>query len=195
MVYSKDDLKLLREKTAVPMLDCKNALNEANGDIEKAVEILRKKGIKVAKKKASRSVKDGVVDAYIHLGSKLGVLIEVNCETDFVARNEEFKELTHDLAMHVAAKAPRYITREEVSQDVLDKEREILKAQFKGKPENVLNKIIDGKLNDFYKENCLLEQVFVKDDKKIVKDLITEKIAKFGENVVVKRFVRFGIKD
>jgi len=195
MGYSKEDLMILRDKTGAGMMDCKNALTEANNDVEKAVEILRKKGIKVAEKKSSRTAKDGVIDAYIHTGSKLGVLIELNCETDFVAKNEEFKGLAHDLAMQVAAKQPKYINRDDVPADVVEKEKEIFKELFKDKPENVLDKIVAGKLEDFYKENCLMEQAFVKDDSKIIKDLITDKIAKFGENIVVKRFIRFGLGE
>ena len=193
MGYSKEDLKILREKTGVGMMDCKSALDEVNNDIQKAIELLRKRGIKVAEKKSSREAKEGIIDSYIHTGSKLGVLIEVSCETDFVARNEEFKELTHDLVLHIAAKNPKYISKDEVAADVLDKEREILKAQYKDKPDNVLNKIVEGKLQDFYKENCLLEQIFVKDDQRLIKDIITDKIAKFGENILVKRFIRYDV--
>jgi len=195
MEYSKEDLMILRDKTGAGMMDCKNALTEAGNDVEKAVEILRKKGIKVAEKKSSRTAKDGVIDAYIHTGSKLGVLIELNCETDFVAKNEEFKGLAHDLAMQVAAKQPKYISRDDVPADIIEKEKEIFKEQFKGKPEKVLDKIVTGKIEDFYKENCLMDQSFVKDDSKVIKDLITDKIAKFGENIVIKRFVRFGVGE
>ena len=195
MSYSVDDLKLLREKTGAGMMDCKNALKEANGDIDKAVEILRKKGIKVAEKKAGREVKDGVIDAYIHMGSKLGVLIEVACETDFVAKNEEFKEFVHNLAMQVAAARPKYVKREDVPEDVLEKEKEIIREQFKDKPEHIQEKIVNNKIEEYYKENCLLEQIFIKDDSKKIKDLVTEMVAKFGENIVIRRFVRFELGE
>ena len=195
MGYSKEDLVILRDKTGAGIMDCKNALTETNNDVEKAVEILRKKGIKIAEKKSSRTAKDGVIDSYIHTGSKLGVLIELNCETDFVAKNEEFKRLAHDLAMQIAAKQPKYINRDDVPADIIEKEKEIFKEQFKGKPEKVLDKIVTGKIEDFYKENCLMEQAFVKDESKIIKGLITDKIAKFGENILVKRFIRFGLGE
>lgn len=195
MSYSVDDLKLLREKTGAGIMDCKNALKEANGDIDKAVEILRKKGIKVAEKKAGREVKDGLIDAYIHMGGKLGVLIEVACETDFVAKNEEFKEFVHNLAMQVAAARPKYVKREDVPEDVLEKEKEIIREQFRDKPEHIQEKIVNNKIEEYFKENCLLEQVFIKDDSKKIKDLVTEMVAKFGENIVVRRFVRFELGE
>ncbi|HDL10098.1 MAG TPA: translation elongation factor Ts [Candidatus Omnitrophica bacterium] len=195
MSYSIEDLKLLREKTGAGMMDCKNALKEANGDIDKAVEILRKKGIKVAEKKAGREVKDGVIDAYIHMGGKLGVLIEVACETDFVAKNGEFKEFVHNLAMQVAAARPKYVKREDVPQEIVEKEKEIIREQFKDKPEHIQEKIVNNKIEEYYKENCLLEQVFIKDDSKKIKDLVTEMVAKFGENIVIRRFVRFELGE
>lgn len=195
MSYNVDDLKLLREKTGAGIMDCKNALKEANGNIEKAVEILRKKGIKVAEKKAGREVKDGLIDAYIHMGGKLGVLIEVACETDFVAKNEEFKEFVHNLAMQVAAARPKYVTREDVPPEILEKEKEIIREQFKDKPEHIQEKIVNNKIEEYYKENCLLEQAFIKDDSKKIKDLVTEMVAKFGENIVVRRFVRFELGE
>lgn len=195
MSYQKEDLKLLRDRTGAGMMDCKNALQEAKGDIEKAIEILRKKGIKIAQKKSLREVKEGVVDAYVHTGAKLGVLIEVNCETDFVAKNEEFREFVHELAMQVAAKNPRYISREEVPPEILEKEKEIVKEQFKNKPAQVLDKILNNKIEEFYKESCLLDQTFIKDESKILKSLLNEKIAKFGENIQIKRFVRFEVGE
>ncbi|MCD6080381.1 MAG: translation elongation factor Ts [Candidatus Omnitrophica bacterium] len=195
MSYSVDDLKLLREKTGAGIMDCKNALKEANGNIDEAVEILRKKGIKVAEKKAGREVKDGVIDAYIHMGSKLGVLIEVACETDFVAKNEEFKEFVHNLAMQVAAARPKYVKREDVPQEIVEKEKEIIREQFKDKPEHIQEKIVNNKIEEYYKENCLLEQIFIKDDSKKIKDLVTEMVAKFGENIVIRRFVRFELGE
>jgi len=195
MSYSVDDLKLLRGKTGAGIMDCKNALKEANGNIDEAVEILRKKGIKVAEKKAGREVKDGVIDAYIHMGSKLGVLIEVACETDFVAKNEEFKEFVHNLAMQVAAARPKYVKREDVPQEIVEKEKEIIREQFKDKPEHIQEKIVNNKIEEYYKENCLLEQIFIKDDSKKIKDLVTEMVAKFGENIVIRRFVRFELGE
>jgi elongation factor Ts len=195
MSFSMGDIRVLRDKTGAGVMDCKNALKESKGDIDKAVEFLRKRGIKVAEKKSSRDVKDGIVESYIHTGSKLGVMVELSCETDFVAKNEEFKELAHDIAMHIAAKSPEYINREEVSSEVLEKEKEIFKAQFKGKPDNVVEKILIGKIEDFYKERCLLDQGYVKDESLAIKDLITDKIAKFGENIVIRRFVRFGVAE
>ncbi len=195
MSFSMEDIRVLRDKTGAGVMDCKNALNESKGDIDKAVETLRKRGIKVAEKKSSRDVKDGIVEAYIHTGSKLGVMVELSCETDFVAKNEEFKSLAHDIAMHIAAKNPTYISREEVSQDVLDKEKDILKVQFKDKPDNVVEKILSGKIEDFYKEKCLLDQGYVKDESVAIKDLVTNTIAKFGENIVIRRFVRFGVAE
>ena len=195
MSFSMEDIRVLRDKTGAGVMDCKNALNESKGDIDKAVDALRKRGIKVAEKKSSRDVKDGIVESYIHAGAKLGVMVEISCETDFVAKNEEFKALAHDIAMHIAAKSPVYIRREEVSQEILDKEKEILKAQFKNKPDNVIEKILSGKVEDFYKDKCLLDQGYVKDEGIAIKDLITDKIAKFGENIVVRRFVRFGVAE
>lgn len=195
MGYSIEDLKSLREKTGAGIVDCKNALKEAGGDIEKAIEILRRRGIKVAERKAGRQTKEGIIESYIHTGARIGVLIEVNCETDFVAKNEEFKEFAHDLAMQVAARAPNYISREEVPQKILEKEKEIIREQFKDKPEHILEKIVDNKLNEFYKERCLLEQPFIKDENKTIKDLLTEKIAKFGENIVIRRFVRYELGE
>ncbi|MDP8216862.1 MAG: translation elongation factor Ts [Candidatus Kaelpia imicola] len=195
MSFSIDDLRVLRDKTGAGVMDCKNALNESKGDIDKSVEILRKKGIKVAEKKSSRNVKDGIVEVYIHAGSKLGVMVELSCETDFVAKNEEFKILAHDIAMQIAAKSPTYISREEVSRDVIDKEKEILKAQFKDKPDNVIEKISKGKIEDFYKERCLLDQSYVKDESVIIKNLIADKIAKFKENIIIRKFVRFSVGE
>jgi elongation factor Ts len=190
-------VKSLREKTGAGMVDCKNALVEAGGDEAAAVEILRKKGIATADKKAGRVTAEGAVGAYIHMGGKVGVLVEVNCESDFVARGEEFQQLVKDVAMHIAAADPRYTTREEVPAEVLEKEREILKEQLKNdpknasKPEEVLNKIIEGRLNKFYEENVLVDQPFVKDPSKTVGELVTEKIASIKENISIRRFSRF----
>lgn len=190
-------VKSLREKTGAGMVDCKNALVEANGDEAGAVEILRKKGMATAGKKAGRVTAEGVVGSYIHMGGKVGVIVEVNCESDFVARGDEFQQLVKDVAMHVAASDPRYVTREEVPTDILDKEREILMDQLKndpknaGKPEDVLSKIIEGRLNKFYEEAVLLDQPFVKDPSKTIGELVTDKIASIKENITIRRFTRY----
>jgi len=186
-------VKELREKTGAGIMECKKALQECKGDLEKAVEVLRKKGLAAAAKKAGRSTKEGLIDAYIHMGGKIGVLIEVNCETDFVARTPEFQALVHLLAMQVAASSPLYVKREDVPQEVIEKERKIYREQAleQGKPEKVVDKIVEGKLNKFYQEVCLLEQPFIKEPEKSVSQLIAEYIAKLGENIQVRRFVRF----
>ena len=179
------------------MVDCKNALVEANGDENSAIEILRKKGMATAGKKAGRVTAEGVVGSYIHMGGKVGVLVEINCESDFVARGEEFQQLVKDVAMHIAATDPRYAAREEVPADVLEKEREIMREQLKNdpknanKPEDVLNKIIEGRLNKFYEENVLIDQPFVKDPAKTVGELVAEKISSIKENISIRRFTRF----
>jgi len=197
MEISAKTVKELREKTGAGMMDCKNALKESGGDMEKAVEILRKKGIAKAEKKASREVKDGLIHAYIHPGDKLGVLVEVNCETDFVAKTDEFKDFVHNLAMHIAASNPISIDRETIPQDVVDREMRIYKEQAaeSGKPENILEKIATGKMEKFYAENVLLEQAYIRDPEKSIKDYLTEVIAKIGENISVRRFVRYQIGD
>ena len=190
-------VKSLREKTGAGMVDCKNALTEANGNEAEAIEILRKKGMATADKKAGRVTAEGAVGSYIHMGGKVGVLVEINCESDFVARGEEFQQLVKDVAMHVAATDPRYLRREEVPADILNKEREILMEQLKNdpknasKPEDVLNKIIEGRLNKYYEENVLLDQPFVKDPAKTVGDMVTEKIASIKENITIRRFTRY----
>jgi elongation factor Ts len=190
-------VKALREKTGAGMMDCKRALEETGGDMEKAVEYLREKGLAAAAKRAGRTAAEGVIESYIHLGGKLGVLVEVNCETDFVARTPEFQELARDIAMQVAAANPQYLTREDVPAEVLEKEKEILRAQAlnEGKPEKVVDRIVEGRLEKFYSENCLLEQPFIKDPDKKVRDLLAEKIARIGENIVVRRFVRFQLGE
>lgn len=197
MEISAKTVKELREKTGAGMMDCKNALKESGGDIDKAVEILRKKGIAKAEKKASREVKDGLIHAYIHPGDKLGVLVEVNCETDFVAKTDEFKDFVHNLAMHIAASNPISIDRENVPQEVVDREMRIYKEQAaeSGKPENILEKIATGKMEKFYAESVLLEQAYIRDPEKSIKDYLTEVIAKIGENISVRRFVRYQIGD
>ncbi|MGZ5435734.1 MAG: translation elongation factor Ts [Pyrinomonadaceae bacterium] len=190
-------IKALREKTGAGMMDCKKALIEAEGNEERAIEILRERGLASAKKKEGRVAAEGVVGSYIHMGGKVGVLVEVNCETDFVARGEEFQQLVKDIAMHVAAAEPRFVSRDEVNTDTLDKEREIARAQAKNdpknanKPDQVIDKIVEGRLNKFYEEFVLLDQPFIKDPAKTVGELVTEKIAKTGEKVTIRRFARY----
>ncbi len=186
-------VKELRERTGAGMMDCKNALVETDGDIEKAIDALRTKGLSTAAKKAGRATSDGAVASYIHAGGKIGVMVEVNCETDFVARTDDFKELVNDVAMHIAAADPRFVRREEVTEEVLEKERQIFKEQAlaDGKPENIVDKIVEGKLGKYYSENVLLEQPFVKDPDITIGELVTQKIAKIGENIQVSRFARF----
>ncbi|HEY0729698.1 MAG TPA: translation elongation factor Ts [Pyrinomonadaceae bacterium] len=190
-------VKQLREKTGAGMMECKNALVESGGNEEKAIDILRERGLASAKKREGRIAAEGIVGSYIHMGGKVGVLVELNCETDFVARGEEFQTLVKDIAMHVAAAEPRYVSREEVPADVLEKEREIARAQAKndpkmaGKPEQVIEKIVDGRINKFYEETVLNDQPFVKDPSKTVAELVTEKVAKTGERISIRRFTRY----
>ena len=183
----------LREKTGAGMMDCKKALAEVTGDFAKAEEFLRKKGLAAAAKKSARAATEGAVASYIHMGGKIGVLVEVNCETDFAARNEAFQAIVKDVAMHIAAAAPQWVRRDEVPQDIVAKELEIAKAQMRDqkKPEAILEKIATGKLEKFYETTCLLEQPFVKDDKKKIQDVLTEAVAKIGENIQIRRFARF----
>ncbi|BCV24955.1 translation elongation factor Ts [Gelria sp. Kuro-4] len=197
MAITAEMVKALREKTGAGMMDCKRALQETGGDMDKATEYLREKGLAAAAKRAGRTAAEGLVDAYIHLGGKLGVLVEVNCETDFVARTPEFREFVRDIAMQVAAANPQYLAKEDVPAAVLDKEREILRVQAlnEGKPEKVVDRIVEGRLEKFYSENCLLEQPFIKDPDKKVHELLTEKIARIGENIVIRRFVRFQLGE
>ena len=186
-------VKELREKSSAGMMDCKEALVESNGDIKKAEEILKENGLAKASKKASRATKEGIIDSYIHIGSKIGIMLEVNCETDFVARNEMFKNFVHDIALHITAAAPLYVSKEDVPQEVLDKEKELYRKQAlnEGKPEKIIDKIAEGKLKKYYEENCLLEQPFVKDNDIKIGDLLKQNIAKIGENIVIKRFERY----
>ena len=188
-------VKELREKTGAGIMDCKRALEEANGDMEKAIEILKKKGIAKAEKKASRVAKEGLIGSYVHMGGKIGVLVEVNCETDFVARTDEFKQLVKDIAMQIAAMKPLYVSPEDIPEEVLEKEKAIYREQAAGKPEHVVERIVEGKLKKFYEEVCLLEQPFIRDDSKKIRDLIQEAIAKLGENIKVSRFVRFEVGE
>ncbi len=196
MTISVDLIKELRQKTNAPMMDCKKALVEANGDIKTATEILKKRGQIVALKKAGRAAKEGMIGSYIHANNKIGVLLEVNCETDFVAKNEDFGRFVKDVCMQIAASSPVYVSREEVPKATVDREKEILKEQVKGKkPANVMDKIISGKLEKFYSEVCLLDQAFIKDDKIAIKEYLNTLIGKIGENIVVRRFVRFQVGE
>jgi elongation factor Ts len=196
MSISADLVKTLREKTGVGFMECKSALAEAKGDLEAAVTILRKKGLSASAKKAGRETKEGLIGCYVHNG-KIGVMVELNCESDFVARNTDFQALIHDIAMHIAASDPRFIRKEDVTEDVLAKEREIYQEQARatGKPENVLDKIIEGRMTKFYAESCLLEQPFVKEPSISVKDHIASHIQKIGENIQVRRFVRYRLGE
>jgi elongation factor Ts len=193
MEISAEMVKKLREKSGVGMMDCKRALTECNGDFNKAGEYLREKGLDKAAKKASRPTKEGILDSYIHLGSKIGVIMEINCETDFVARNEMFKDLAHNILLHIAASAPIYVSKEEIPQDVIEKEKDIYRKQAlnEGKPANIVDKIAEGKITKYYQEVCLLEQFYVKNNDITIKELLNDYIAKIGENLVIKRFVRW----
>ncbi|EPZ46236.1 MULTISPECIES: translation elongation factor Ts [Alicyclobacillus] len=190
-------VKELREKTGAGMMDCKKALTEAEGDIERATEVLRERGLASAAKKAGRVAAEGLVEAYIHAGGRIGVLVEVNCETDFVAKNEDFRAFVKDVAMHIAAASPQYVRREDVPSDVVEKEREILRAQTlnEGKPEHIVDKIVEGRIDKFFKDICLLEQEFVKDPDKTVETLLREKIATIGENISIRRFARYVVGE
>ncbi len=190
-------VKELREKTGAGMMDCKKALQEANGDFDKAGELLRKKGIAKAAKRAGREAREGIIASYIHPGSKLGVLVEINCETDFVANTDDFKDFAKNIAMHIAASAPVAVGRDELDQLTLEKEKEIYREQAlsSGKPEHIVEKIVEGRIEKYYSEVCLLEQAYVRDADKTVKDLLTETIAKVGENITIKRFARFRIGE
>jgi len=191
---STDLIKELREKTGVGMMECKKALTESEGDFEKAIDFLRQKGLATAVKKAGRTASEGLIESYIHMG-KIGTLVEINCETDFVARTEEFRELVKDVAMQIAASNPVYLSREDVPPDVVEREKEIYRAQVADKPPQVMEKIIEGKLEKYYTDVCLLDQVFIKDTEQKVKDLITEKMSKLGENIVIRRFSRFQLGE
>jgi elongation factor Ts len=196
MSVSAEQVKVLREKTGVGFMECKSALEEAQGDVEAAVTILRKKGLASAAKKAGRETKEGLIGTYVHNG-KIGVMVEVNCESDFVARNADFQTLVKDIAMHIAASDPRFIRKEDVTEDVMAKEREIYKEQARatGKPENVLDKIVEGRMSKFYSEMCLLEQPFVREPSVTVKDHMAAHIQKIGENIQLRRFIRYKLGD
>jgi elongation factor Ts len=195
MTISAAQVKELREKTGAGMMDCKRALEDAKGDVEKAIELLRKKGIAAAEKRAGREAKQGLIDSYIHPGNRLGVLIEINCETDFVAKNEEFGQFVRNMAMQVAASNPKVVKREQLAQEEIDKELEIYRGQAKeaGKPDQIIDKIAQGKLEKFYQEVCLMEQSFIRDPEKTVQDVLTDLRAKIGENIIIRRFQRFQI--
>jgi len=195
-MVSLDDIKKLRSITSAGMMDCKSALEESGGNIEKAIEILRKKGIAKASKKEGNELGDGVVESYIHDGGRLGVLVELGCQTDFVARNDEFKKLAREIAIHIAASNPLYISRDTVPDDVLEKEKEIARESLKNekKPQEIVERIVESKIDKFFEENCLMEQRFFRDESVVVGDLIKEYIAKFGENIKVIRFARFQVK-
>jgi len=188
-------VKQLRERTNAGMMDCKKALVESGGDLAEAEAILRKKGIASASKKSLRTAKEGIVGSYIHLHGKVGVLVEVNCETDFVAKNHTFRELVKDLTLHIAATHPLYVNREQIPWEVIERERDIFRAQMVGKPEPVINKIIEGKLEKYFATVCLLDQAFVKEPDQTIRDLVSSKIAELGENIVIRRFVRYAVGE
>lgn len=190
-------VKALREKTGAGMMDCKRALQEAGGDEEKAVIILREKGLAAASRRAGREATEGIIDSYIHLGGKIGVLVEVNCETDFVARNDEFREFVRNICLQVAASNPRYVSKDDVPPSEVDKEREILRGQAlrEGKPEKVIDRIVEGRIGKYYQENCLLEQPYVREPEQTVSDLLSDLIARIGENIVIRRFARFAVGE
>lgn len=186
-------VKELRERTGAGMMDCKKALIESNGDIEKAIEYLREKGLAAAAKKAGRIAAEGIVDSYIHMGGKIGVLVEINCETDFVANTDQFKSFCHDVAMHIAAANPQYVAKEEVPMEALNKEKEILRAQAlnEGKPEKIVDRMVEGRIEKYYKDVCLLEQPFVKDPDKTISDLVSDMTVAIGEKISIRRFTRY----
>jgi len=197
MTINAKIVKELRDKTGAGMMDCKNALKESDGDIDKAIDYLRKSGVAKAEKKGSRDTKEGIVYSYIHAGGRLGVLIEVNCETDFVAKTEGFIELTHNLAMQIAATNPISLDRDSIPESVINREKEIYSDQAKtsGKPDNIIEKMVDGRMNKFFQENCLMEQAYIKDSDKKVSELLTESIATLGENITLSRYVRFAVGE
>lgn len=193
MAISTEVVKQLRERTGAGVLDCKKALETSGGDMEKAVVLLREQGAASVAKRAGKRTAEGIVSAYIHAGGRIGVLVELNCETDFVARTEEFQKLAREISMHIAAEDPQYLTHEDIPAEVIDKEKEIYRAQAlnEGKPEKVVEKIVEGKLGGFYKQVCLMDQVYVRDDSKTIGELVKDTLARLGENIVVRRFVRF----
>ena len=190
-------VKTLRERTGAGMMDCKKALTATEGNMDKAIDFLREKGLAAAAKKADRVATDGLVESYIHAGGRIGVLVEINCETDFVAKTDDFKTLVKDIAMHIAAANPLYVLREEVPAEILTHEREILKAQAinEGKPENIAEKMVEGRIEKYYKDHCLMDQIFVKDGESTITELIKSNIAKMGENITIRRFARFNLGE
>jgi elongation factor Ts len=188
-------VKQLRDKTNAGMMDCKRALVESEGDLSKAEDILRKRGIASASKKASRSAKEGVIASYIHLQGKVGVLVEINCETDFVAKNENFRDFVKDITLHIAAAHPLYVSRDQVPAESVEREREIYRAQVTGKPANIVEKIVEGKIDKFFSNVCLLDQAFIKNPDQTIKDLVALKIAELGENIVIRRFARYAVGE
>jgi len=190
-------VKDIRDATSASFIDCKKALEETSGNVDKAVEILRIKGLAKASKKAGRDTPEGVVTSYIHAGGRIGVLLEVNCETDFVARNDEFQQFTKEVAMQIAAANPTYVTEADVPEDIINKEKEIMKAQVieSGKPDNIANKIVEGKISKYFEENCLVNQIYIRDKKRKISDLLSELIAKVGENIQIRRFERFQLGE
>ena len=197
MPISAQDVKKLHDQTGAGMLDCKRALEEANGDFEKAIAILRKKGVQVASKRADKATTEGVVWAYIHAGNQVGVLVEVNCETDFVARTQDFRTFAEEVAMQIAAMRPRWVSPEDVPEEVLEQEKEILReqAEREGKPPHVIEKMVEGRLRKFYEENCLLKQPYIRDDKLTIEDLLNELMGKTGERIQIRRFVRYQVGE
>lgn len=197
MAYTKNDIMVLKDKTGAGMLDCKKALDQADGNMDKAIEILREKGMATAKKKESRVACEGIVDSYIHMGGKIGVLVEVNCETDFVARNEKFRQFVHDVALQIAASNPSYVRREEVPQEVLEHEKEILRVQAlnEGKPEKIIERMVEGRIQKFYDDFVLLDQPFVKDPSKTIQTLLNEATQAIGEKLSIRRFVRYAMGE
>lgn len=197
MAVSASAVKELRERTGAGMLDCKKALDETGGDVEKAIALLREKGLAAAANKAGRVATEGVVESYIHAGGRIGVLVEINCETDFVAKTDQFREFARDIAMQIAAANPKFVRREEVPADELEKEKEILKNQAlnEGKPEKIVEKMVEGRISKYYEEYCLLEQSFIKDPDKTISNLLNEKISKIGENISIRRFVRYELGE
>jgi len=196
-VVSAEQVKELRERTGAGMMDCKRALEESSGDVDKAIEILREKGLAAAAKKAGRVASEGVVESYIHAGGKIGVLVEVNCETDFVAKTDEFHALAREIAMQIAAARPEYLTRDEVPAEIIEKEKEILRVQAlnEGKPEKIVERMVEGRVEKYYKENCLMEQAYIREPEKSVEQLVKEKIAQMGEKISVRRFARFELGE
>lgn len=197
MPVTAEMVKILRERSGAGIMDCKEALAACDGDMERAIDYLRTKGLAAASRKAGRTTSQGLVGSYIHMNGKIGVLVEVNCETDFVANTPEFRDFVKDISMHIAAAQPQYLDRESVPPDVLDRERRILSQQARetGKPEGIIEKIVDGRMQRFYEDSCLLDQPFIKDDKIKIGDLVKEKIAQFGENITIRRFSRFQVGD